>query len=871
MLRKFKICVVLLSFVGFNSLAQSFAPSQAQIQQLKNMPRAQQEALARQLGIDVSSFRSSNFGSQSSEQANSGATELVEREVDQEAIAKRLAEQSVAQESSAQLKPFGYDLFASSGDEGERVSFAPANNTPVPYDYVMGPGDSVSLQLYGKQTGNYELFVNAEGAIQVPELGPMSVVGMTYQEFKQQLAEKYNKQVIGVTPHITMGALRTIQIFIVGEAFRPGTYTLSSLSTVTHALFASGGVSDIGSLRNIEVKRAGKTVVTFDLYDLLVFGDTSKDIRLTQGDVVFIPTVQKVVSIDGKVRRPAIYEVKSDEGLSQALSIAGGVLPSGASHLVQIARNASKRGLEVQTIDVAKNAYLELANGDYISVPGAHSEFSNAVVIVGAHTNPGLTQWQQNLTLSQLITKHTLLSSTDLDYGLIVRKPKFSDKSQVIQFRPRDIIDGSLDIPLSIYDQITLFNRFGADDADSLEEDVVDGELKASQDDLKNEAADYLQEVEAGAFTEKQLFLNETQSFSRKKLLAPIIAKLKDEGTQADPVALVEVTGQVKYPGVYPLPHNGKIADILFASGGLLESAYLEHAELSRNSLDANNALATEHISIDLARALASDSEANMSLTSKDTLNVLRTPDWYDNRTIELLGEVVFPGTYQIKKNETLAQIIARAGGLTPDASISAAIFTREELKERERLNLDKTVEELRQQIISSNVSGSQNVKAVDYSEASAILDELLSVEPIGRLVIDLDSVLSNKSKDLTLKSGDKLYIPNISRSVSVIGEVFVPATHILNDIASLDDYIEQSGGLTERADGSKVYVVKADGSVKLPSKNFWFSDKKLMLEPGDTIVVPRDVVNYERLGLWQTVTQIIYNSAVAVIAIGSI
>ncbi len=883
MLSKLKLYVMLLLALAISNTAhaQSFNPTPQQIQQFKNMPRAQQEALARQLGVDLSAFSAQDQGS--NQPKDSDNVTVIERVVDNEEVAKELAKQSVAEELTSKLTPFGYDLFSSpkaasnnDGDVGNEGSvsgaFVPSKNIPVPADYLIGPGDSINVLLFGKETGNFELIVNNEGSVQIPDLGSISVTGLTYQELKQQIIDKYKQQVIGVTPHITMGSLRTIQVYLLGEVYRPGVITLSSLSTVTHALFSSGGVNEIGSLRNIQLKRNGKTITTYDLYDLLVFGSTEGDKRLQQGDVIFVPTVKKLVSIDGNVRRPAIYEVKDDENLSDLISIAGGLLPSAAADKLQIARKTAVSGLEVKTVNTLKgaNEAFSLWSGDFINVPSASEEFTNAILISGAYATPGMVQWAKGQKISSLISKNTLLNSTDLDYALVVRRDKFGEQSEVIQFGPRDILSGSFDLELYKFDQIILFNRIGLDEAHSVEADVTDGNLKTSQDDLKTEQANYLQELEASSFTEKQLLLKDTKSFSRKQLLAPIIARLKDEGTHVNPVKLAEITGQVKFPGVYPISNNGRVRDLIMAAGGLIESAYLQKAEISRTQLDAQNSFKVQHIDINLIDALLGDNVANQPLVSKDKLNVLRTPDWYDNRSVELVGEVVFPGVYQIRKNETLGQLIKRAGGFTSEASARASIFTREELKEREKANLDKTVEELKQQIISSNVSGSQNVKTVNYEDAKGILEELLSVEPVGRLVIDMPAIIAgNTTHDITLKDGDKLFVPNISPSVSVIGEVFVPTTHILEETISLEEYVQRSGGLTQRADDSKIYIVKANGSVKVPNNNFWFDGEVVMLEPGDTIVVPRDVVNYERLGLWQTVTQIFYQSVVALVAIG--
>ena len=867
-----------LVVVSFSLSAQQFSPSAQQINQFKNLPRAQQEALAKQAGINLSDFTQGSTADDSSGGQKQPDTQ-VERTVNERAIADTLAQQSATKALTSKLKPFGYSLFGSNNENGANVSFAPANNTPVPADYVMGPGDSINVQLFGKKTGKFELFVNNEGAIQIPELGPVSVVGLQYSELKAQLIEKYQQQVIGVTPHITMGTLRTIQVYLVGEAFRPGAYTLSSLSTITHALFASGGVNEIGSLRNIQLKRSGQTLVNFDLYDLLVFGDTSKDKRLQQGDVIFIPPVKKLVSLNGNIRRPAIYEVKEHETLQQVVSIAGGLLPSGASNMVQIARKTIQSGLEIKTVDLSSpsTANFLLSSGDYINIPNANDQFASGVIIAGAYSNPGMMQWRQGLSLSTVITSQSILSDTDLDYALVVRKSKFATSSQVFQFSPASVMSGEFDLVLQNYDHILLFNRSGLDlDAQgevNEEEDPLDGdELSVANEriDVKNE--NYLNNLKGSSFSDRQLVLTETQYYSRKQLLAPIISRLKQEATTANPAQLAKVTGEVKHPGVYPIAINGSVKHLIEAAGGLSESAYTVRAELSRIALDSEQSFKVEHISVSLTEVLSGSGQSNITLKSKDTLNVAQAPDWFDNRKVELFGEVVFPGVYQIKKNETLSQLIARAGGFTDAASPKAAIFTREELREREKANIDKTVETLKQQIIASNVSGSQNVKAIDYGEAKIILDELLSVEPIGRLVINLADVLDDSKKsDLQLKNGDKLYIPSISPSVSVIGEVFVPTTHIIDEALTLNQYIELSGGFTERADNSNVYIVRADGSVSIPNENFWFGRASAQLEPGDTIVVPRDVVNYERLGLWQTVTQIFYQSAIALIAIGNL
>jgi protein involved in polysaccharide export with SLBB domain len=922
MLRTFNFQIIALLAFMFVAPVNAVTPSAQQIEQFKSMPKAQQEALARQMGIDLSDLNLSG-GSNSSVEVQPESQ--VNRYVDDNEIAARLAEQSANKNKTKELKPFGYDLFDSST---ATASFAPPTNLPVPADYILGPGDTIRVQLFGKVSEQHSLQVNNEGVIEVPDLGPMNAAGLSYNEFKQQLTQRYSEQVIGVTPNISMGELRTIQVYMVGEAYQPGAYTVSALSTITNALFSSGGINDVGSLRHIELKRAGKTVTEFDLYDLLVFGDTSKDMRLQQGDVIFIPIVKKLVSVDGEVRRPAIYEAKDNDTMASMLNIAGGLLPTAAAKSLQVARSTASDGFEVKTVNMQDRAgrSLKLAAGDFINVPAAGNEFNNAVVLMGAYATPGLTQWRPGLMLSDLVNRNSLMGTTDVDYALIMRGAKFARQSDIIQFEPAKVLSGETDVELNAFDKVVFFNRFTPVDP---EESDKQGEKKGNDskratnqqkqgtqyvnnipmqsgangqatsntqnpqfentlrdqsaasnsrnnkgtmDDENNEdnKANLLQELDLASFTDKYLILEKTKYLSREELLAPIIERLQNESTQSSPMKLVEITGQVKFPGVYPVQKNATVRDLILAGGGLLESAYLQKAEISRTSLDSSNALRIEHIQIDLIDSMLGNS--NIALQSKDTLNVLRTPDWHENKKVELVGEVVFPGVYQIKKGETLAQLIERAGGFTEEATVKAVVFTREELKERERENLDKSVENLRQQIASTNLSGSQNVKTIDYQEAKLILDELLQVEPVGRLVIDMPQIIAgNPTADLSLKDGDKLFVPNISSSVSVVGEVFVPSTHMFKYGKTLEQYVANSGGETDRADMGDVYIVKADGSVTIPETSFWFSSSETVLEPGDTIVVPRDVTNYERLGLWQTITQIAYQSAVALIAIGNL
>ena len=253
------------------------------------------------------------------------------------------------------LQPFGYDLFS-----GTPSTFAPVTDIPVPVDYVFGPGDNLRVQLFGKESNSYTLTVNRQGNIDFPELGPISVAGLSYQDVRSLLQQTVSERMIGMKAAISMGELRSIRIFVLGEAFQPGTYTVSSLSTVTHALFAAGGLNDIASLRNIQVKRNGKVLNTFDLYDFLLKGDTSNDVRLQAGDVVFIPPFESRVGIGGEIKRPAYYELKNEQSVSDVISLAGGFKPTSVSELVQIERVSNNGSFQLFDLDLTVSKNVEI-------------------------------------------------------------------------------------------------------------------------------------------------------------------------------------------------------------------------------------------------------------------------------------------------------------------------------------------------------------------------------------------------------------------------------------------------------------------------------------------------------------------------------
>ncbi len=295
------------------------------------------------------------------------------------------------EEGEAALKPFGYDLF-----EGVPSTFAPVSDIQVPSDYIVGPGDKLEIQLYGNEPASYSLTVERDGRINFPKLGPINLSGLTFENARAAIEQRVAKQLIGSRVSVTMGNLRSIRVFVLGEANKPGSYTVSGLSTMTNALFVSGGVKKIGSLRNIQLKRNGKLITVLDLYDLLLHGDTSGDRQLLPGDVIFIPPIGPIVSVDGAVRRPAIYEIKGEKTVADAVELAGGLSPEADEKLGQMERILPSSLHEMQNVDLTSEASRKmlLANGDKLRIPLIRPTLENSVTLTGYVFRPGAFEYK---------------------------------------------------------------------------------------------------------------------------------------------------------------------------------------------------------------------------------------------------------------------------------------------------------------------------------------------------------------------------------------------------------------------------------------------------------------------------------------------
>ncbi len=730
------------------------------------------------------------------------------------------------------LKPFGYDLF-----EGSPSTFAPVSDIQVPMDYLVGPGDTLKIQLYGNEPATYELTVGRDGRVNFPKLGPIMVSGMTFDRARQAIEDRVQQQLIGSRVSVTMGDLRSIRVFVLGEAEKPGSYTVSGLSTMTNALFVSGGVKKIGSLRNIELRRNGKLITVLDLYDLLLHGNTNHDQQLMPGDVIFIPPIGRTVSIYGAVRRPAIYELKGEKSVEEVVEIAGGLMPDADGKLVQLERIQPSRQREMINIDLTSSSGRTAAvdNGDKLRIPAIRPTLENSVVLSGYVFRPGSFEYHPGLRLSNILQSFDeLRPDADKRYVMIRREVPPEERVEVISANLERALaarGSAADPELRPRDKIIVFDL----------------------------------------------------SASRERIVAPVIRDLELQASPDHPAQVVSIDGQVKAPGRYPLEVAMRVSDLIRAGGSLDDSAYLGEAELTRYEIVNGSARQTALIPLNLAAIRRGDAGADIKLQPYDTLVIKITPQWEEPGTVVVKGEVRYPGTYPIHRGETLSSLLARVGGFTDLAFVEGSVFIREELKTREKDQLTLLTDRLQRDLAAlsleaislsaatSNAAGAQT-SAQGLAIGQQLLVQLRQTKPVGRLVIDLNKVVKGKASDVLLRDGDKLLIPKLSQEVTVLGEVQNPTSHVFRAGLTRDDYIARSGGATQLADGKRIYVVRANGDVVSGQRTGWFRrSQSVEIRPGDTIIVPLDTERVRALPLWQAVTTIIYNLAVALLAVRSV
>jgi len=582
-------------------------------------------------------------------------------------------------------------------------------------------------------------------------------------------------------------------------------------------------------LRRIQLKRDGKLIRTLDLYELLLKGDTSHDAQLRANDVVFVPPVEFQVAIDGEIKRPAIYELKKERTLQQVIDLAGGLAPTADATSVQLKR-VNQRGIrEIETVDVLKpsGSGAAMQSGDFVMIFPVIEELSDAIYLSGHTSRPGMYEWEPGMRLLDLIpTDQTPLPKADLDYILLRREMGADRRTVVISAdlaAARADPDSLSNIPLQSRDRVTIFEL----------------------------------------------------GIARSAAMAEILKELQAQATREESFRMVQIGGEVAAPGRYPLEVGMRVSDLLRAGGGLGASAYTTEAEMRRFVIDGTGARRTKLLSVDLGAVAAGDAATDLLLEPYDYLNVKEVPAWEDQFTVQIVGEVRFPGTYPVRRGETLNSVLERAGGLTHAAFPEGSVFTRKTLREREADQLQVFERRLESDLAALGLRAaadpSGNAQQA-MSVGQSLLEQIRTTEPTGRLVIELDKLVASNSEefDVVLRDGDTLRIPQRSQEIMVLGEVQYATSHLYARGRDRDGYIGLSGGLTSNADGKRIYVVRANGAVQAGSGSRWFRGGGGQMYPGDTIVAPIKTDRVPTVVQWASITQILYNLAISVAAVNS-
>ncbi|MCG3117568.1 MAG: SLBB domain-containing protein [Candidatus Manganitrophus sp. SA1] len=616
------------------------------------------------------------------------------------------------EEISTAITQFGYDLFQQSPN-----TFAPVDVVPIGPSFLLGPGDEIRITLWGKVNAEYPAIIDRDGKISLPQIGILHLAGLNFSEAKSFLETELSRyyRPSEVKMNVSMGRLRSIRVFVVGKAQRPGSYTLSSLSTLINALFAAGGINKTGTMRDIQVRRNGETLTHFDMYDFLLKGDKTKDIRLMPEDVIFIPTIGPLAGIAGDVRSPAVYELKEEMGLQSFIEMAGGLNEIAFKGRIQISR----------------------------------------------------------------------------------------------------IIDNS--------QQITLESNLE--------------EIKTK--DIKVQPGDFVK----------------------------VFSVVQDK-------KLVKLSGAVQTEGEYAASPGMTIKDLISMAGGLKDYAYLNEAELTRISPTPEGPK-IEKMMIALDKALAGHSSENVVLKENDYLLVKTVPEWGMYKTVEIVGEVRFPGSYTIKKGERLSSLIERAGGFTDKAYLKGALFTRESVRKLQQAQLDESIERLQRQVLSKSATATQAALTPEdalqqktvLEQRNALIERMKAAKAKGRIAIQLSypDELKGTASDLLLEEGDNLMIPEKAQHIQVIGSVYNQTAFIYSPKMTVSEYLKNAGGMTDEAEERELYVLKVDGSAVSQKVERGFFSKGLLssvLNPGDTIVVPEKIERVSWLKEVKDITQILFQIA---------
>ncbi len=784
------------------------------------------------------------------------------------------------------LDRFGLEIFR----KGEANPDYLPMDLPVGPNYVVGPGDSLSIDLWGGVSQRLLRTIDREGRVVLPEAGPILVSGRTLGDVQQEVQRILRMQFRDVSADVSLQRLRTVRVYVVGDVSSPGAYDVSSLSTPLNALFAAGGVTQQGSLRKLQHYRGKQLIEEVDAYDLLLHGIRGDLERLENGDSLLVPPLGPVVTVEGMVRRPALYELRNEKTLEEALDLAGGILPAAALRHIEVQRLVAHEKRTMLSVEIGEASDPEavssqfrgftVQDGDEIHIfPIA--PYNSAVIYLEGHVlRPGRYSYKPGMTLKDVVTSYSdLLPEPSVRYAEIIRLHAPDYRPVVETFDLAAALEHSETAPkLEALDTVRIFGRY---DFEPVPEILVTGDVR-SPGRYRSSGQQHLRDAvyQAGglmpdAWLESaQLFRTQPDGSTKvfniglgdalagdplnNILLLPRDRILIHRQPERVSPPSVYVRGEVARPGRYPLTVNMRVCDVIRSAGGLLRSANPEGGDLTHyvaSRKSSNESIPAERQELNLAAALTGNEGQNLLLQDGDTLTVPQQAGWSDvGATVILRGEVRKPGVYGIRPGERLSSLLRRGGGLLPTAYPRAAVFERNDVRELQQKSRQELIQRLEQEstVVKTSVSTSGTEEAALQQAAmlqrQRALDALRKAPVSGRLVIHIRTdhkSFEGSPDDIELRAGDSLTIPKQPGGVLVIGQVYNSNALTYTPGRNAGWYLSRAGGPTRLADKGGIFIIRADGSVTGGKQGSLWSGNALSatMGPGDTIVVPEKPV----------------------------
>jgi len=793
------------------------------------------------------------------------------------------------------VERFGMQVF----ENGTRDLQMIPMDLPVGPEYVVGPGDGISVDLWGGVSRRFYRVVDREGRVSLPEVGPVLVAGKSLAEVQESVQKTLRTQFRDVSADVSLSRLRAIRVYVVGDVVRPGAYDIGSLSTPLNALFAAGGPTGRGSLRIVRHYRGNQLVQDVDVYDLLLHGIKGDMQRLENGDTVMVPPLGAEITIEGMVRRPAIYEQRDEKSLADAIALAGGLLPSATLRHIEVQRTVAHEKQTMLTLDVPPGDQPDgaakrlesfpIQDGDKIRIFPIAPYTQDAVYLEGHVLRPGKYSFKEGMKVTDLVSSYKdLLPEPALQYGEIIRLSLPDYRPTVQSFSVAAALSDPAKAPLlQALDTVQFFGRYDFENPPSVS---VWGDVRApgtyhTSGDIHLSDAIHL----AGGLT-AEAATGDAQVFrympdSSLKILNVKLSSALD-GAPGDDVVLssrdrvlvhknpaaadpstVYVKGEVLRPGRYPLTAEMHISDLVRAAGGLKQSADTKSADLTHYYWDDDKQVAGQQEKIVLADAFVGKPASDLVLNNGDVLTVPQVPGWNDlGASISLRGEVEHPGSYGIRPGERLSSVLLRAGGFSPAAYPYGAVLVRTEVQKLEQRSYGELVQRVREQQANLKLTAtSTNDPDQKLSAESALvqwqttLDNLMTTPPTGRVTVQISSNIKswvNSAQDVRVQAGDVLVVPKRPSYVLVQGQVYGPTAVAYRPGKSARWYLMQAGGTTNMANKRATFVIRADGTVIGNHSSYWISGNGLdtSLQPGDMVVVPEKALGGPPI--WKTLFQ---------------